>query len=345
MRRALLAVASALVLAPPAGGATVHVGTTGTVDYAAAPGEVNVLQASASGTTVTLADDGATIASGLGCSSVSAHRATCGTASFPALTAELGDGDDRATVSGLLSAVIDGGAGADVLSGGDARDVLEGGAGSDDLRGGAADDSLFGDGPGLAGGGGADRLTGGPGADVLDCGEGDDADVDGEAADSVTYCERAESTASPPPPPTTTTPPATTPPPTPTASEPLAQAAQASADPMSPGVIVALQQVPAQAAGSKTTLPVALTLKAPVAIRRTSLRRAGLRITLACSTPCRATLRLARGMRTLGRRTVTAGPIAKAVRLRARTTAGASTLRVTAPGVTSRTKRLRVSAG
>jgi hypothetical protein len=87
---------------------------------------------------------------------------------------------------------------------------------------------------------------------------------------------------------------------------------------------------------------VRLTLRAPAAIARATLRRTGLRVTLACSTRCRATLRLARGTRTLTRRTVTAATAATSVRLRARTTAGTVTLRVTAPAVTTRSKRVRV---
>ena len=45
VRRALpAAVVVALVLVAPAGASTVRVGTTGAVDYAAAPGEANVLR-------------------------------------------------------------------------------------------------------------------------------------------------------------------------------------------------------------------------------------------------------------------------------------------------------------
>ena len=324
MRGTLAAVALALVVAPAAGAATVRVGTTGAVDYAAAPGEANTLVASATGTTVTLADDGATIAPGAGCTAAGAHRVTCTAAdSFPRLSAELGDGDDRATVTGLLAAVIDGGSGNDVLAGGDARDVLDGGPGNDDLRGGAEDDTLFGDGPGLATDAGADRLDGGPGADVLDCGPGTDADVDAGAADRADGCEQDASS----------TPPATSPPP---ASELRA------ADPLAPGVIVPLQQVSSETARAPGIVRVALTLKAPPAIARGTLRRTGLRVTLGCSIACRPSLTLRRGTRTLARRTLTAGPAARAVRLRARTTAGTVTLRVTAPAVTTRSRRIRV---
>ena len=58
--------------------------------------------------------------------------------------------------------------------------------------------------------------------------------------------------------------------------------------------------------------------------------------------PAALTLALRAGTRTLVRRTVTAGRTARALRLRARTTAGTVTLRVTAPDVTTRTQRVRV---
>ena len=205
---------------------------------------------------MTLTDDGATIVPGAGCTAVSSHSVRCVTGGFPALSAQLGDGDDRATVSGLLSAVIDGGAGDDTLAGGDARDVLEGGPGADDLSGGAGDDALFGDGPGLVAGGGADRLNGGPGADALDCGAGVDTVVDGEAADVADGCEQAASS----------TPPATA------EATPPRRARPRAADPMDPGVIVPLQQVSAETARSTAIVPVRLTLRGP---RRSPARRCG----------------------------------------------------------------------
>jgi hypothetical protein len=330
MRSALAAVALVLVVAPAAGAATVRVGSTGAVDYAAAPGEANTLVASASGSAVTIADDGATIVPGAGCTAAGAHRATCTAQSFPRLSADLGDGDDRATVTGLLASVLDGGSGDDVLAGGDARDVLDGGPGDDDLRGGAEDDTLFGDGPGLATDAGADRLDGGPGADVLDCGPGADADADGDGADRADSCEQNVSTR-----------PSATPPPA--AAEPAPPGSQArTSDPLDPGVIVPLQQVSPETSRSTVIVPVALTLRAPSAIARGTLRRTGLRVTLACSIQCRATLRLARGRSTLVRTAVTASRTARAVRLRARTGAGTITLRVTAPDVAARTQRVRV---
>lgn len=132
--------------------------------------------------------------------------------------------------------------------------------------------------------------------------------------------------------------PSTTPAPEP-APDPLPDQGGESAPP-GPGAPVAAAA--AAFPGVLAPVPVALTLKVPAAIARTTLRRTGLRVTVACSTPCRATLRLARGTRTLARRTVTVGRTSKPVRLRARSGAGTITLRVTAPEVTTRTKRVRV---
>lgn len=321
MRRVLpTALLGLLAAAPAAGAATLHVGTTGVVDYAAAPGEANALRASADGSVVSVRDDGATIVAGGGCAASSAHAATCTVTGLPRLSAQLGDGDDSATVTGLLSAVIDGGPGNDTLGGGDAPDVLEGGPGDDALTGGASDDTLYGDGPGLTPGGGDDRLAGGPGADVLDCGDGiDESDADG--ADTTDDCEG----------PLTAAPGSSAPQLAPVTAEPAA-----TASPLDPGVIVPLT------ARSQAIVPVTLRLTAPAAITRSALRRTGLRVTVACSQRCRPTLALRRGTRTLTRRTVSAGTAPKAVRLKTRTTAGTLTLRVTAPDVTSRTRRVRV---
>ncbi|MGZ4278512.1 MAG: calcium-binding protein [Solirubrobacteraceae bacterium] len=222
MRAAVLAALATALAAPAAGAATVQVGATGAVDYAAAPGEDNALRVSARGTTVTISDPGAVIGAGPGCAATSATRATCVSGGLPAVSAALGDGDDRAVVAGAVSAVLDGGGGNDVLTGGDVHDVLEGDGGDDVLRGGAGDDALFGDGPGLTPGGGDDRLAGGPGADAVDCGPGADVVVDAEPADATTGCERSATTAAP-------------------AALPLPASAQQAASPLDPGVIVVLK--------------------------------------------------------------------------------------------------------
>jgi Ca2+-binding RTX toxin-like protein len=94
--------------------------------------------------------------------------------------ADLGDGDDRATVSlGLpasLKVSLGGGAGNDDLRAQDQATTLDGGPGDDTLQGGNGNDTLLG-GDGndtLAGRGGADVLSGGAGDDLLS-GDGNQA--------------------------------------------------------------------------------------------------------------------------------------------------------------------------
>ena len=96
---------------------------------------------------------------------------------------DLGDREDRATVSLGLPVTLLGGTGADTLVGGSAADELAGGEGNDLVSGGAGDDVLSGD-PGtdgLDGGDGADRILARDGeADSITCGPGaDTADADG----------------------------------------------------------------------------------------------------------------------------------------------------------------------
>jgi Ca2+-binding RTX toxin-like protein len=118
-----------------------------TVDYRAAAGEANAVTASASGSTVTIADSRATVTSGSGCTTVDPHTVQCSASSVPAeLAAELGDGDDTLAVSGTLDTFADGGAGNDRLTSAAGDDALIGGSGADSLTGGAGSDALTGDG-------------------------------------------------------------------------------------------------------------------------------------------------------------------------------------------------------
>jgi Ca2+-binding RTX toxin-like protein len=148
------------------------------VTYRAAPGEINhVVGGGDNATLFTLADTGAVVTAGAGCTSVDAHHAECRPIPADAsiippgpLNADLGDGDDTAT--GATEA--DGGPGNDTLadtqfpSGGPGDDVLVGTEnGGDDLEGGPGRDTLS----GLAG---DDTLAGGPGDDTLDGGPGTD---------------------------------------------------------------------------------------------------------------------------------------------------------------------------
>ncbi|MDX6723692.1 MAG: hypothetical protein QOD73_2096, partial [Solirubrobacteraceae bacterium] len=127
-RRVLIA---ALAAAGAAGAPAAHASTArvapggGAVDYVAAGGEQNSLEASATGAIVTLTDTGATITPGAGCAPSGTQRVACTVAGGnPRLSVALGDLDDTATVAGALPAQLDGGPGADTLNGGDAADVL-----------------------------------------------------------------------------------------------------------------------------------------------------------------------------------------------------------------------------
>lgn len=128
------AAASTVSVAPPAPGFG-HP----TVQYAAAPGEANALTADfdESRRHVTVTDTGALITPGTGCAKVDAHTATCATADslgFDNITADLGDGDDRATADGGALHAL-GGAGEDVLTAqaNSLDNVLDGGPGADHL--------------------------------------------------------------------------------------------------------------------------------------------------------------------------------------------------------------------
>jgi hemolysin type calcium-binding protein len=311
--------ALALVVAgaPTASAATAGVAATGgVVDYAAAPGEANALRASATGTTITLTDPGATIAVRTGCRAVDQHTATC---TGTALSAALGDGADSATVTGALAAHLDGGAGADTLTGGTAGDAIDGGPGPDVLAGGAGADRISGDGPPLVVAGGDDRLAGGPGADVL-TGDGgrDTADYTATPGASVSFDGRANDGAAgegdnadaevvarapgdPGPVPLPAPQPAAAPPGL-AAPTPLAVPAPAPL----PGAAVAA---------------VARGLRAPARITAATLRRRGIRVAVTCRPACRVRLDLTPADRrrpVLVRRAITAGPGTTAAILRPR---------------------------
>jgi hypothetical protein len=111
---------------------------------------------------------------------------------------DLGDREDRASVSLDLSVTLLGGTGADRLTAGAAADEVTGGQGNDALAGGAGDDVLSGDqgADKLDGGEGADRIMARDGeADSISCGPGADS-VDADAADTIAAdCETTSRTA------------------------------------------------------------------------------------------------------------------------------------------------------
>lgn len=129
----------------------------------AAPGESNTVVVQLSATALVFADATAPITAGAGCTAQPDGSASCplpASTELSTLTLTLGDGDDRATLSGMLGAAISGGAGDDTLRGGAGIDVIDGGAGRDTISGGGGDDTL-------RGGGGADDIRGGAGDDTI----------------------------------------------------------------------------------------------------------------------------------------------------------------------------------
>jgi Ca2+-binding RTX toxin-like protein len=166
----LIALCLPLLAAPAAQAGTVAPAGT-KLAYRAAPGEVNRVTVTAVTGSVTVRDAGAPVS---GCTAIGPNEARCD-GSFRRLSMSLGDGADRARVSGIATS-FDGGAGADRLTGGDEDDSLTGAGGNDVLSGGAGDDLLLGD-------AGNDRLLGGPGRDELDGDLGNDSLTGGPAKD------------------------------------------------------------------------------------------------------------------------------------------------------------------
>ncbi len=110
---------------------------------------------------------------------------------------DLGDREDRATVTLAVPVTLLGGSGADAIAGGEAADEVSGGEGNDSVAGGAGDDVLSGDAGAdvLDGGDGADRIAARDGeADRITCGPGVDT-LDADGADVVAAdCETATRT-------------------------------------------------------------------------------------------------------------------------------------------------------
>ena len=111
---------------------------------------------------------------------------------------DLGDREDRATVTLDLPVTLLGGTGADSLAAGAGADEITGGEGNDSVAGGSGDDVISGD-QGvdtLDGGDGADRIASRDGeADTVTCGPGVDS-VDADGADAVAAdCENVTRTA------------------------------------------------------------------------------------------------------------------------------------------------------
>lgn len=198
---AALAAIACLTVAAPAGASTATYDDAGALHYTAAPGEKNSLsiQSNGDGARITLMDATGVVARGPEGRCANDWYDSAVNCDMPtALYVELGDGDDRATVSwdlagslpvtvdggsgadwlsadykGLIPAVFNGGDGNDKLEGGPAADVLHGGAGNDEINAGAGADQLYGeDGDDLLSGDGyktpsADLIDGGAGTDTV----------------------------------------------------------------------------------------------------------------------------------------------------------------------------------
>jgi Ca2+-binding RTX toxin-like protein len=166
----LLALTVPFLVAPTAQAGTIAAGGS-KVTYTAATGETNAVSVTASRGAVTVHDSGAPVT---GCTPVTPTEARCDGA-FRRVSLSLGDGADRARVSGIAASVT-GGGGADRLTGGAEDDTLTGSSGNDVLSGGPGDDLLFGEAGNdrLLGGAGRDELDGDLGNDTLDGGAGRD---------------------------------------------------------------------------------------------------------------------------------------------------------------------------
>jgi Ca2+-binding RTX toxin-like protein len=129
----------------------------------AAAGELNLVTVAQDADGYTVRDTGAAIEPGQGCEGVDSGEARCPTPR-PAVThsvfVDVGDQDDRATVSTPASTFVEirSGAGADSIGGGLGGDLLLGGGGADSISGGDSHDRLD-------GGAGDDSLDGGTGRD------------------------------------------------------------------------------------------------------------------------------------------------------------------------------------
>ena len=178
---------AALVAVPSAYASEVSLqNSSALLTVTAEPGEQNAVTISHDAGITTVRDE-AGIQSG-SCDQISPTEVICEQDAERRVELVLGDGNDKATLTGPVAGTLRGGEGNDQLSGGDGADRLEGGAGSDVLRG----------------GGGADTIAGGEGADAIDVRDGgrdevvcgpDEDRVEADAEDAVPAdCEHVNKT-------------------------------------------------------------------------------------------------------------------------------------------------------
>lgn len=204
----MVSLSLAAMLLVPAAGRAATVDASAGLTFTAAAGEANQLVVTAKdGGPVTFVDSGVTLIAGTGCQSPSAHTVTCPVAlgSAPSLHIDLGDGDDSADLSGVVTSAclpltLTAALGDDRVAGPDSESCtaaqvqVSGGSGHDALATGHAPATLNGDGGDdvLTGSGGADVLNGGADDDILDGHAGPDVMDGGDGQDGVDYSARKE---------------------------------------------------------------------------------------------------------------------------------------------------------
>ncbi len=128
---------------------------------------------------ITFREPNGPISAGRGCTSVSAHLATCGSYKARVVVRATPFDDFVGVPSRIRGGVlVNGFAGDDLFVGGPGRETFRGGLGADDLRGQGGNDVLM-------GGEGDDRVLGEAGADTLSGGDGNDVIQGSSGADTI----------------------------------------------------------------------------------------------------------------------------------------------------------------
>ena len=157
LRRLALATLTSVLLAASLAAPAAHAATAAVYNSSnqlvyTGSGEVNNVTVSRFGWTYTIADTGASITPGFGCSAAGPGKVTCSSSKINRVSVSTGAGNDTITVTGGPRTVLDGGIGDDRLVGGSGWDWISGNSGDDSLDG----------------GGGPDTLNGGDGVDTVD---------------------------------------------------------------------------------------------------------------------------------------------------------------------------------
>jgi glucose/arabinose dehydrogenase len=149
-----------LVGAAPCASASTASVSGAKLKYSAASGESNDVLVTLDSGAYSIADSGAVITAGAGCTSVAPGAVTCSATGVGSMSVSLGGGNDAVTVSAPTKASLNGGSEDDHLTGGAGADSLLGGPGNDTLQGSDGDDTLD-------GGAGDDSIAGAVGTDTV----------------------------------------------------------------------------------------------------------------------------------------------------------------------------------